>query len=74
MVGSTAAQSMDAMATVDVLPAVNCGESSCRPVVLIAAHAAIAVSRPVVEVRAERLPATNPATPHPQQFRTWGIT
>ena len=42
-------------ASLDVLPAVNCGDSSCRPAVSMAVHAAIAVGWSVVEVRAERL-------------------
>lgn len=43
--------------TFDVLLAVNCGDSSCRPAVSIGqhVHAAIAVGWSVVEVRAERL-------------------
>src|SRR5947199_65879 len=39
----------------DVLPAVNCGDSSCRPAVSIGAHAAIAMGWSVAEVCAERL-------------------
>ena len=42
-------------AWIDVLPAMNCGDSSCRPTVSIGVHAAIAVGWSVVEVRAERL-------------------
>lgn len=43
-------------ASVDVLPAVNCGDSSCRPAVSIGhGYAAIAVGWSVVEVCAERL-------------------
>jgi PPOX class F420-dependent enzyme/OxyR family protein len=39
----------------DVLPAMNCGDSSYRPAVSIGVHAAIAVGWSVVEVCAERL-------------------
>jgi len=39
----------------DVLPAMNCGDSPCQSAVSIAAYAAIAVGRWVVEVRADRL-------------------
>lgn len=43
------------LALIDGLPALNCENSSCRPVVSMGVHPAITVGWPAVEVRAEKL-------------------